>query len=139
MPFWSFHSNFRFRDIFTSQQWNCNPVRQYSQKNRGLIRFWLRYSFYFILVAKARSSLDHFVISLNTFDTFSWQSNYWVTQKIPQICTVILRICIGIVAWFAAFLCGNFWVTHKPDIHSILRLTMVLILDGNSEHVSGKI
>ena len=23
---------------------------------------------------------------------------YWVTQKLPQICTVILRICIGKVA-----------------------------------------
>ena len=27
---------------------------------------------------------------------------YWVTQKLPQICTVILRICIGKVAWFHA-------------------------------------
>ena len=27
--------------------------------------------------------------------------SYWVTQKLPQICTVILRICIGKLAWFA--------------------------------------
>ena len=26
---------------------------------------------------------------------------YWVTQMLPQICSVILRICIGKVAWFA--------------------------------------
>ena len=40
----------------------------------------------------------------------SWP--YWVTQKLPQICTVILRICIGKVAWFAVYICGNFWVTQ---------------------------
>ena len=37
---------------------------------------------------------------------------YWVTQKLPQICTVILRILIGKVAWFAVYICGNFWVTQ---------------------------
>ena len=37
---------------------------------------------------------------------------YWVTQKLPQICTVILRICIGKVAWFAVYIFGNFWVTQ---------------------------
>ena len=25
---------------------------------------------------------------------------------------VILRICIGKVAWFAVYICGNFWVTQ---------------------------
>ena len=39
-------------------------------------------------------------------------SLYWVTQKLPQICTVILRIRIGKVAWFAVYICGNFWVTQ---------------------------
>ena len=37
---------------------------------------------------------------------------YWVTQKFPQICTDILRICIGKVTWFAVYICGNFWVTQ---------------------------
>ena len=48
---------------------------------------------------------------------------YWVTQKLPQICTVILRIRIGKVAWFAVYICGNFWVTqyipkfnHSSDV-----------------------
>ena len=35
-----------------------------------------------------------------------------VTQKLPQICTVILRIRIGKVAIFAVYICGNFWVTQ---------------------------
>ena len=34
--------------------------------------------------------------------------SYWVTQKLPQICTVILRICIWKVA---VYIYGNFWVT----------------------------
>ena len=33
-------------------------------------------------------------------------------QKLPQSCTVILRIRIGKVAWFAVYICGNFWVTQ---------------------------
>ena len=37
---------------------------------------------------------------------------YWVTQKLPQIYTVILRIRIGKVAWFAVYIYGNFWVTQ---------------------------
>ena len=37
---------------------------------------------------------------------------YWVTHKLPQIRTVILRICIGKVAWSAVYICGNFWVTQ---------------------------
>ena len=37
---------------------------------------------------------------------------YWMTQKLPQICTAILRICIGKVARFAVYICGNFWVTQ---------------------------
>ena len=49
-----FHANFRFRDIFTSLQWNRNPVRQFSQKNCGLIRFWLRYSFFFYFSSQGK-------------------------------------------------------------------------------------
>ena len=37
---------------------------------------------------------------------------YWVTQKLPQICTVKLRICIGKVAWVAVYICGNLWTTQ---------------------------
>ena len=37
---------------------------------------------------------------------------YWVTQKLLQCCTVILRICIGKVAYFAVYICSNFWVTQ---------------------------
>ena len=40
---------------------------------------------------------------------------YWVTQKLPQICTVILRICVCKVAWFAVYICGNFWVTQYKE------------------------
>ena len=32
---------------------------------------------------------------------------YWVTQKLPQICTVILCIFIWKVAWFAVYICGT--------------------------------
>ena len=42
----------------------------------------------------------------------SYQLIYWVTQKLPQICTVILLICIGKGARFAVYICGNFWVTQ---------------------------
>ena len=37
---------------------------------------------------------------------------YWVTQKLPQICAVILRIRTRKVAWFAVYICGNFCVTQ---------------------------
>ena len=37
---------------------------------------------------------------------------YWVTQKLPQISTVILRICIGKVSVFAVCICCNFWVSQ---------------------------
>ena len=33
---------------------------------------------------------------------------YWMTQKLPQICTVILRFRIGKVERFAVSICGNF-------------------------------
>ena len=36
---------------------------------------------------------------------------YWVTYKLPQICTEILRIRIGKVARFAVYIYGNFWGT----------------------------
>ena len=42
--------------------------------------------------------------------------NYWVTQKLTQICTVFLRICIGKVAWFAVYIRANFWVTQYISI-----------------------
>ena len=42
-----------------------------------------------------------------------WYRFYWVTQKSPQICSVILRICIGKVAWFAVYICSNFWVRNN--------------------------
>ena len=41
---------------------------------------------------------------------------YWVTQKLPQICTVILRICTGKVAWFAVYIFGNLWVTKYGSL-----------------------
>ena len=40
---------------------------------------------------------------------FSWIKSYWVPQQLPQICTVILSICIGKVAWFAVYICANIW------------------------------
>ena len=46
---------------------------------------------------------------------------YWVTQKLPQICTLILRIRIGKVAWFAVYICGNFWVTQYEQHGTYIR------------------
>ena len=45
---------------------------------------------------------------------------YWVPQKLPQIYTVIAYICIGKVAWFAVYICGNIWNTlyvNQPGQH----------------------
>ena len=33
----------------------------------------------------------------------------WVPQKLPQICTVIVCICIGKIAWFTVYICDNIW------------------------------
>ena len=52
---------------------------------------------------------------------------YWVTQKLPQISTVILRIRIGKVAWFAVYICGNFWVTQY-NIYLCFGLYIVAVL-----------
>ena len=43
--------------------------------------------------------------------------SYWLTQKLPHICTVILRIRIGKVAWFAVYICGNFWVNQYVTVN----------------------
>ena len=37
---------------------------------------------------------------------------YWVSQKSSQIYTVIAYICIGKVAWFEVYICGNIWNTY---------------------------
>ena len=50
-----------------------------------------------------------------------YQHIYWVTQKFPQICTVILRICIGKVACFAVYICGIFGVTQYVILTELLR------------------
>ena len=34
---------------------------------------------------------------------------YWGPQKLPQICTLISYICIGKVAGFEVYICGNIW------------------------------
>ena len=34
-------------------------------------------------------------------------NSYWVPQKLPRIYTVIAHICIGKVAWYAVYICGN--------------------------------
>ena len=67
---------------------------------------------------------------------------YWVTQKLPQICTVIFRIRIGKVAWFTVYICGNFWVTQY--IHSSFNeqnsdLLPIRLLDIWSAHIDKKI
>ena len=38
-----------------------------------------------------------------------WISTYWVPQKLPQIYTLIAYICVGKVAWFAVYICGDIW------------------------------
>ena len=52
--------------------------------------------------------------------TVKEKHEYWVTQKLPQICIVILRIYIGKVAWFAVYICGNLWVTKYVIIDTLL-------------------
>ena len=51
-------------------------------------------------------------IKLELFIIGIIEEPHWVPQKLPQICTVILRIHIGKVAWFVGYICGNFWVTQ---------------------------
>ena len=34
---------------------------------------------------------------------------YWVPQKLPQIYTIIVYICIGKVEWFSVYIGGNKW------------------------------
>ena len=34
---------------------------------------------------------------------------YWVPQKLPQVYTVIVYICIGKVAGFEVYICANIW------------------------------
>ena len=53
---------------------------------------------------------------------------YWVTQNLPQICTVILRIRIGKVAWLAVYICGNCWVTQYV-FSGILPYSILLFLN----------
>ena len=44
---------------------------------------------------------------------------YWVTQNLPQICTIILRIRIWKVALVAVYICGNFWGTQYVVSHNV--------------------
>ena len=55
----------------------------------------------------------------------SADSSYWVTKKLPQICTVILHILIGKVALFSVYTCGNFWVTQYFEFHSFEQFPFV--------------
>ena len=55
-----------------------------------------------------RLSLPSFLHMINRFSHII----YWMIQKLPQTCTVILRIRIRKIAWFAVYICGNFWVTQ---------------------------
>ena len=43
-----------------------------------------------------------------------------MTQKLPQICTVILCIYIGKIAWFAVCICGNFSVAQYLLLQSAI-------------------
>ena len=61
---------------------------------------------------------------------------YWVLQKLPQICTVILCICIGKVAWFAVYICGNLWGTQyiltiyrQSYLHTAILIDRELLTD----------
>ena len=42
-----------------------------------------------------------------------------MTQKLPQIFTVILRIFIGKVEWFAVYICDSSWVTQYAEIRMV--------------------
>ena len=76
--------------------------------------------------------------SINFLSTLSFSLplrvyRYWVTQKLPQICTVIMRICVGKVVWFAVHICGNFWVTQY-----VFNDESVALIWTNTEHRTTK-
>ena len=48
-------------------------------------------------------------------DIYSHSETYWVPQKLPQIYTVIVYICIEKVACFAVYICGNIWNAFKSS------------------------
>ena len=54
----------------------------------------------------------------------------WVPQKLPQIYTVLAYICIGKVAGFAVYICGNIWNAQYlhadfPNDNEIIRAKFV--------------
>ena len=69
-------------------------------------RFLILYWFFFTY-----SELIWFIDDLIHEYEEKGQKMYWVTYKLPQICTEILRIRIGKVARFAVYIYGNFWGT----------------------------
>ena len=49
----------------------------------------------------------------------SSQNVFNMTQKLPQICTVILPIRIGKAAWFSVYICGNFWISQYYGVQFV--------------------
>ena len=63
------------------------------------------------------TKIDRSIILLRNVCSTKKNNNYstlivrtcWVPQKLPQIYTLIACICIGKVARFAVYICGNIW------------------------------
>ena len=102
----------------------------FSLKNKGINNSWSnRICFHeqFYHRKSHKMLITKYNIMLNTENVRSffcrinlcilYTHTYWVTLKLPQICTVSLRICIGKVAWFAVYICGNFWVTQYAGVN----------------------
>ena len=90
--------------------------RSYHSSNRTSQRLsghlWMPDAGYFFMVIEPRAGLL-FPILLQIYGRNRLIPFLLWTQKSPQICTVILRICIGKVAWFAVYICSNFWVRNN--------------------------
>ena len=105
---------------------------------KGEIYQYVRLAFKLFLEANSLNSKDKLSIARSNWQIRQTEKYidqiYWVTQKLPQTCTVILRICIGKVSWFAVYICGNFWVNQytvcfkKPcPFYTVTRYTNIII------------
>ena len=93
--------------------WSVLPVILLSKRNVSL---------YIILIMMVLLFILYVVLKSQT------NLMYWATQKLPQICTEILRICIGKVAWFAVYICDNFWVTqYVPHMNTYFSFSVVTV------------
>ena len=109
-------NSFYYRVILLSVKMVCqNNLKQKLRKRPCLSRLVSASLLYLSFPLSLFFSFFLFISFIpDRFSSFS--SLYWVTQKLPQICT-ILRIRIWKVVWFAVYICGNFWVTQYVNLH----------------------